>query len=141
MSGPGAASAVVAGTSLPEVEVTATLRQLVRYAGASGDFYEMHYDPEFAAALGHPGLAVHGLLKAALLGRLVRDWLGPADRLVSFGVSYRGLDFRDRSMHLGGRVLDVDAGRARLELWIDRGDGARTTFGEAEVELGGRSGA
>lgn len=129
--------AVTVGDVLPGVEVTSTLRQLVRYAGASGDFYEMHYDPEFAAELGHPGLAVHGLLKAALLGRLVRDWMGPADRLLSFGVSYRGLDFRDRPMRLGGEVTSVDGSRVRLELWIDGDDGTRTTFGDAEVELAG----
>lgn len=128
-------SRVEAGDTLPDVAVTSTLRQLVRYAGASGDFYEMHYDPEFAAELGHPGLAVHGLLKAALLGRMVRDWLGPGDRLVSFGVSYRGLDFRDRPMRLGGRVLEVEGRRVRLELWIDGDDGTRSTFGDAEVEL------
>lgn len=123
------------GDALPTAEITSTLRQLVRYAGASGDFYEMHYDPEFAAGLGHPDLAVHGLLKAALLGRLVRRWLGPGDRLLTFGVSYRGLDFRDRTMRLGGTVVEVDGDRVRLELWIDSDDDNRSTFGHAEVEL------
>lgn len=128
-------SGVEVGTELPAVEVTPTLRQLVRYAGASGDFYEMHYDVDFATRLGHRGLAVHGLLKAALLGRMVRDWLRPGARLVSFEVSYRGLDFRDEPMTLGGRVVGVDGDRADLELWIHSADGTRSTFGSAQVEL------
>lgn len=132
-------SPVEVGTELPAVEVTPTLRQLVRYAGASGDFYEMHYDVDFATHLGHRGLAVHGLLKAALLGRLVRDWLGDDGRLLSFEVSYRGLDFRDEPMSLGGRVTGVDGERADLELWIHSADGTRSAFGSAQVELTARA--
>lgn len=126
---------ITAGAELPGIEVTPTLRQLVRYAGASGDFYAMHYDVEFAKSLGYRDLPVHGLLKAALLGRLVRRWLRPGDRLRTFEVTYRGLDFRDEPMALGGHVVDVVDGRARLELWITSVDGRRSTFGGAEVEL------
>lgn len=124
------------GDTLACLDVTSTLRQLVRYAGASGDFYEMHYDTEYAHELGHRGLAVHGLLKAALLGRFVRRWLRPGDTLASFEVSYRGLDYRDETMRLGGEVAEVRDDRARLDLWIDSADGSRSTFGHAEVELG-----
>jgi acyl dehydratase len=126
---------ITAGTELPGIEVTPTLRQLVRYAGASGDFYPMHYDLEFAKSLGYRDLTVHGLLKAALLGRMVRRWLRPGDRLRTFEVTYRGLDFRDEPMSLGGRIVDVVEGQARLELWITSVDGKRSTFGGAEVEL------
>jgi acyl dehydratase len=126
---------ITAGTELPGVEVTPDLRQLVRYAGASGDFYAMHYDMEFAKALGYRDLPVHGLLKAALLGRMVRRWLRPGDRLRTFEVTYRGLDFRDELMVLGGRIIDVTDGLARLELWITSADGRRSTVGGAEVEL------
>ncbi|MGH3373071.1 MAG: MaoC/PaaZ C-terminal domain-containing protein [Nocardioidaceae bacterium] len=125
------------GTELPAVEVTPMLSQLVRYAGASGDFYAMHYDLDFAKQLGYRELPVHGLLKAALLGRMLRRWLRPGDRLLTFEVSYRGLDFRDEPMTLGGRVAEVVDGRARLDLWITSADGGRSTVGGAEVELTG----
>ncbi len=128
-------SRLATGTELPAVEVTPTLRQLVRYAGASGDLYAMHYDLEFAKELGYRDLPVHGLLKAALLGRMLRRWLRPGDRLLTFEVTYRGLDFRDEPLMLGGRVADVVGGRARLDLWITSADGRRSTFGGAEVEL------
>lgn len=126
---------ITAGVELAGIEVTPTLRQLVRYAGASGDFYPMHYDVEFAQALGYRDLTVHGLLKAALLGRMVRRWLRPGDRLRTFEVTYRRLDLRDEPMSLGGQVVDVDDGLARLELWITSADGHRSTLGRAEVEL------
>jgi acyl dehydratase len=126
-----------AGDQLPAVEVTPTLSQLVRYAGASGDFYAMHYDLDFAKNLGYRELPVHGLLKAAMLAGMVRHWLHPGNRLLTFEVSYRGLDFRDEPMTLGGRVAEVVDGRARLDLWITSADGGRSTVGGAEVQLTG----
>lgn len=127
-------TALEVGTDLPVETVTPTLRQLVRYAGCARDFYEMHYDVPFAQQLGYRELAVHGLLKAALLGRYVRRQVPPGGRVRSIGVSYRGMDFRDEAMRLGGRVESVVEGVARLEIWIDSADGTRSTLGDAEVE-------
>ena len=36
------------GMELPILEKNPTTQQLVMYAGASGDFYPIHYDQEFA---------------------------------------------------------------------------------------------
>ena len=83
---------VVAGFELPELVKHCTPRQLVMWAGAAPDFYEIHYDAEFARAAGLPGLVVHGALKYAFLGQLLSDWVAPDGRVVSFRCSYRGLD-------------------------------------------------
>ena len=119
---------------------TATLRTLVQYAGASGDFYEMHYDLPFALERGHRELAVHGLLKTAWLGRLVEEWFAGRGRITVLDVSYRGMDFRDEPVTCGGRVMRQDGDRVALEIWTAGADGTRTTIGTAEVVLtGGRS--
>lgn len=130
-------SGIEVGMDLPTLVETPTLRTLVQYAGASGDFYEMHYDVPFAAALGHPDLAVHGLLKTAWLGRLVQAWIAGRGRLVSLEASYRGMDFRDRPCTCGGRVVRRHGTRVELELWTADQSGRRTTVGSAEVELEG----
>jgi acyl dehydratase len=114
---------------------TASLRTLVQYAGASGDFYEMHYDLDAARALGHPELAVHGLLKAALLGRLVTGWADGRGRIEVLDVSYRGMDFRDSPLTCRGRIEAVDGDRVRLAVWTEDVNGNRTTLGRAEVVL------
>jgi acyl dehydratase len=114
---------------------TASLRTLVQYAGASGDFYEMHYDIPFAQERGHRELAVHGLLKTAWLGRLVEEWFAGRGVLTVLDVSYRGMDFRDEPVTCGGRVTDRDGDRVALEVWTASADGTRTTIGTAEVEL------
>ncbi|HWM75530.1 MAG TPA: MaoC/PaaZ C-terminal domain-containing protein [Nocardioides sp.] len=126
---------MTAATERLELEHTATLRTLVQYAGASGDFYEMHYDLPFAQERGHPELSVHGLLKAAWLGRLVDEWFRGRGRLVSFEVSYRGMDFRDQPVACGAEVVRQDGATVELELWTKNADGDITTSGAAVVAL------
>ena len=128
--------------SAPEQQVdevtrveTATLRTLVQYAGASGDFYEMHYDLPFAHERGHRELAVHGLLKTAWLGRLVEEWFAGRGAITVLDVSYRGMDFRDEPVTCGGRVTGQDGDRISIEVWTASADGTRTTIGTAEVAL------
>lgn len=111
------------------------MTRCARYAGASGDFYGMHYDLEFARALGHPELSVHGLLKAAWLGRLVQDWFAGRVRLAVLDLRYRGMDFRDKPVTCGARVTGTDGNRVVLEVWTADAAGTRTTVGTAEVEL------
>jgi acyl dehydratase len=116
---------------------TASLRTLVQYAGASGDFYEMHYDLPFAHERGHRELAVHGLLKAAWLTRLVDDWFAGRGRLAVLDIRYRGMDFRDEPVTCGGRITGRDGDRVSIEIWTADSEDNRTTVGTAEVELTG----
>ncbi|WP_199701419.1 MaoC/PaaZ C-terminal domain-containing protein [Jiangella rhizosphaerae] len=49
---------------------------LVRYAGASGDFNPLHWSPRIAAEAGLPGVIAHGTLLLGLVTRLLNGWLG-----------------------------------------------------------------
>jgi hydroxyacyl-ACP dehydratase HTD2-like protein with hotdog domain len=124
-----------AGDEIPELVKHPTTRQLVQYAGAQGDFYEIHYDQSYAQSVGLPGVILHGLLKAAFLGQLVTDWLGDRGTLKTFEVSYRGIDVPGRPYRCRGRVAKVDGEQVELEVWGEDPDGQRTTVGSATVEL------
>ncbi|TDP91883.1 MaoC family dehydratase [Labedaea rhizosphaerae] len=54
--------------------ITAT--DIVRFAGAGGDFNPLHHDPEFAAAAGYPGVIAMGQLQAGMLAGWLADWCG-----------------------------------------------------------------
>jgi len=83
---------VQVGDTLPALVKNPTTRQLVRYAGASGDYYEIHYDHHFAMQSGlKDGVIVHGLLTAGWLAQLLTDWLPSPLALKKFGVSYRSM--------------------------------------------------
>jgi acyl dehydratase len=126
---------VKVGDELPELVKHPTTRQLVQYAGAQGDFYEIHYDQEYARSVALPGVILHGLLKAAFLGQLVTDWLGDRGRLISFEVSYRGVDTPGRPYRCRGRVTNVDDGNVELEVRGEDEAGKRTTLGTATVYM------
>jgi len=126
---------IVAGQQLPDLLKNPTTRQLVQYAGASGDFYEIHYDQDFARSTGLPGVILHGLLKAGFLAQLVTSWAGRSASLKTFEVSYRGLDLPGRPCRCRGVVKAVDGSTAELEIWTEDPDGQRTTVGKATVEL------
>jgi acyl dehydratase len=127
---------VAAGQELPELVKHPTTRQLVQYAGAQGDFYEIHYDQEYARSVGLPGVILHGLLKAGFLAQLVTDWLGDEGRLESFEVSYRGTDQPGHPYRCRGKVTHVEGQKAELEVWGEDESGKRTTVGTATVQLG-----
>ena len=126
---------VVVGQEIPELVKHPTTRQLVQYAGAQGDFYEIHYDQEYARSVGLPGVILHGLLKAAFLGQLVTDWLGDHGTLIDLEVSYRGIDVPGRPYSCRGRVARVEGKEVELEVWGEDEKGKRTTVGTATVRL------
>ena len=129
-------TALKVGEELPELVKHPTTRQLVQYAGAQGDFYEIHYDQAYAQSVALPGVILHGLLKAAFLGQLVTDWLGDRGTLKAFEVSYRGIDQPGREYRCRGRITKVEGKQVELEVWGEDHDGHRTTVGSATVEMG-----
>jgi acyl dehydratase len=126
---------VEVGQELPALVKHPTTRQLVQYAGAQGDFYEIHYDQDYARSVGLPGVILHGLLKAGFLGQLVTDWIGDRGTVKTFEVSYRGIDMPGHPYTCRGRVTRVEGKEVELEVWGEDKDGKRTTVGIATVEL------
>jgi acyl dehydratase len=135
---------VRAGDEIPEVVKNCSPRQLVMWAAASGDFYEIHYDIEFARSIGLPKLVVHGALKNAFLGQLLHEWIGPMGRIVRFGCSYRGLDYVRGDIRCRGIVKRTFANDGdhfvELDIWTENDRGEKTTPGSAVVVLPSRSG-
>jgi len=126
-----------AGEEISEIVKHPTTRQLVQYAGAQGDFYEIHYDQDYARSVALPGVILHGLLKAGFLGQLITDWLGDDGTLETFEVSYRGIDIPGKPYRCRGMVKKVEGDRVELEVWGEDPEGKRTTVGSATVKLHG----
>lgn len=128
---------VTEGMSIPELKKNPTSQQLVQWAAGSGDFYQIHYDKDFAISTGLKGIIVHGALKHAFLGQLVHDWIGNENRIKRFGCSYRGMDYPNEEETLGGTVTrkyeENGAKMADLEIWTQNPQGQKTTPGTATV--------
>lgn len=117
----------------PRRNVVATTRDLVRCAGAGGDFVEMHYDEAAARSLGPPDLPVHGLLKTAWLTTLVEEWLDGRGRIRHLDVTYRRMDFRNQPIECLLAVRSPPRG-ATLQLSTLNASGETTTTATATVE-------
>ncbi|MET8834756.1 MaoC/PaaZ C-terminal domain-containing protein [Micromonospora sp. NPDC004540] len=73
---------------LPTQTFRVTRADLVRYAGASGDFNPIHWSDRTATKVGLPGVIAHGMFTMALVGRAVTTWAGAADAVVDFNVRF-----------------------------------------------------
>ena len=130
------------GAEIPALVKYPTTMQLVKYACASGDYYQIHYDKDFAIASGLPGVIVHGWLTLSFLGQMVTDWLGEKGTLVKLSGSYRGMNKVHEDIICNGKVAKkyVDEGRncARVEIWAENPGGEKTVTGTAVVMLPAR---
>ncbi|WP_261553513.1 MaoC/PaaZ C-terminal domain-containing protein [Frankia tisae] len=79
---------VEVGTELPERLFPLRRVDLVRYAGASGDFNPIHWSERAAADAGLPGVLAHGMLTMATATRLVTDWAGDPGAVLEVGVKF-----------------------------------------------------
>jgi acyl dehydratase len=76
------------GTELPSKTFTITRADLVRYAGASGDFNVIHWNERVATEVGLPNVIAHGMLTMGLSINVVTDWLDDPARLLSYGCRF-----------------------------------------------------
>ena len=67
---------VEAGATAPEFSHELTRTDLVKYAGASGDFNPMHTDEAKAKEAGLPSVFGHGMFTAGILGKALTDYVG-----------------------------------------------------------------
>jgi acyl dehydratase len=134
---------VEVGTEIGPLEKNPTTQQLVRYAGASGDFYQIHYDKDFALGNNLPGVILHGALKNAFLGHLMTDFAGELGWLRKLGVQYRGMDQPGTKVVARGKVSKkyTDGGHNLVdcEIWLENAKGEKTTPGSATVMLPSRA--
>lgn len=131
------------GDEIPVLKKNCSTQQLVQWAAGSGDFYQIHYDKDFAQKTGLKGLIVHGALKNAFLGQLLHDWAGEQGQVRRFGCAYRGMDEPDQDILCRGVVTRKyeEAGKrlVELDIWTEKPDGKKTSPGTGVVSLPSRS--
>jgi acyl dehydratase len=106
-----------------------TTRQLVQYAGASGDFNRIHYDEPFARAAGFESVIAHGMLSMAFFGRAL-ERLGAVRQLK---VRFRAPTFPGDTVTIRGEITAESDGVAEVSLTACRSDGTVTLEGSARV--------
>ncbi len=81
-------SQVHVGFELPPQEFVFTRADLIRYAGASGDFNIIHWNERVAREVGMPTVIVHGMLTMGTVIRIVTDWLGDPGKVIEYSARF-----------------------------------------------------
>ena len=133
---------VVVGSEITPLVKQPTTRQLVMWAGASGDFNPIHYDKDFALERGLPGVVVHGQLAGCFLGQMLTDWLGEEGSLKKLSLSYKGMNFPGEALTCKGTVtkkyVEDDQHLVVLSIWAENPRGEKTLSGTAIITLPSR---
>lgn len=139
MSASIALADVHVGMELPAQSFTVRRADLVRYAGASGDFNVIHWNSRIATAVGLPDVIAHGMLTMALAGRVLTDWVGDPGALVEYGVRFTRPvvvpdDDSGATIDVSATVTDItDDGSVQVSVTATV-DGA-TVLGKAQAVL------
>lgn len=90
---------------------------IVRYAGAGGDFNPLHHDEEYATSLGLPSVFAMGLMHGGMLSHLVGDWLG-LERVRRLRMRFRGQVWPGDTLTMKGVVQSRDEETERVETYF-----------------------
>ncbi|HZD01346.1 MAG TPA: MaoC/PaaZ C-terminal domain-containing protein [Actinomycetes bacterium] len=127
---------VTAGDALPPVAHTIERADLVRYAGASGDFNPIHWNEEWATSVGLPGVIAHGMFSMAVAARMVSAFAGDPAAIRRLRVRFSGMIRPGQTLTVAGEVAAVDGKQVSVRFWGEDEAGNRVlSKGEAELEL------
>jgi acyl dehydratase len=124
---------LVKGESIGSATVTLTRADLVRYAGASGDFNPIHWSESTARSVDLPGVIAHGMLTMGTAVQLVTDWCGDPGAILDYQTRFSAMvpvdEAEGATLQVSGKIGKVgtegpDAGTVRIDLTVtDPGQG------------------
>ncbi|YCK83191.1 MaoC family dehydratase [Arthrobacter sp. D3-18] len=134
------------GQEIGSRSIDVTRQDLVKYAGASGDFNPIHWNESFATSVELPGVIAHGMFTMGAAVQLVSDWAVDPAAVVDYQTRFTkpvlvtdttGTDEAGAVIDVTGVVgaLDADARTARIDLTVVAGGQKVLMKSQAVVKL------
>lgn len=127
------------GQVIGTTEFLLTRDSLVRYAGASGDFNQIHYRDDVAAAVGLPGVLAHGMLTMGAAVQVAVDWVGNAGAIVDYQVRFTKPVVVDPAngavLVVTGKVGEIDAENNVVRIDLDAVFEDTKVLGKAQARV------
>ncbi len=123
------------GDEIPELKIGPIEHMdLVKYAGASGDFNPIHTDPVFAKDAGLDGTIAHGMYIMALIGRMQNNWVHPL-QVKNFNVKFKGMTVPGDTVVCTGKVKrkNDDTKQITVAVQAANGDGEVKVAGDLVI--------
>lgn len=129
-------SALAVGDVVAESSFGLTRDNLVRYAGASGDFNPIHYRDDVAASVGLPGVLAHGMLTMGFAVQPVVEWLGgDSGKILDYQVRFTRPVVVDPEtgavVSVSAKVGALDDAGVRIDLTVSYN--GQTVLGKAQA--------
>jgi acyl dehydratase len=126
------------GDEAPPRTHTLTRTDLVKYAGASGDYNPMHHDEVKAQAAGQPSVFGHGMFSMGLLASAVTDYVGVGN-LTQYKVRFARQTWPDEELTtkivVSGKRKEEGKNFVDLDVRLVSGTGEEKLVGEATAAL------
>jgi acyl dehydratase len=108
---------------------------IVRYAGASGDFNPIHIDDDYARSAGAPGVFAMGMLPAGYLAHALSDWFGGPHRLRRYKVRFATRVWPGDELVCTGSIASLEDGLVKVTLEARRRGAGPRGLGVPDEEL------
>jgi acyl dehydratase len=132
---------IEAGAEIAPRQYQVTRADLVRYAGASGDFNVIHWNERIAKSVGLPDVIAHGMFTMALAGRFLTEWAGDPAAVTEYGVRFSAPvvvpdDDKGATVEVSGVVTGkLDGNKVTVDVTARSGDTKVLTRARATVRL------
>lgn len=134
---------VKVGDEAPSTSHKLTRTDLVKYAGASGDFNPMHHDEVASQAAGQPSVFGHGMYSMGLLGSALTDYVGVGN-VTRYQVRFARQTWPDEVLStkivVTGKREDSGTKLVDLSVTLSNGEGEDKLVGEATAALPSKPG-
>ena len=134
------------GQTIGERTVPVSRADLVKYAGASGDFNPIHWNQDFAQSVGLPNVIAHGMFTMGVAVGLVTEWAGDAGTVVDYQTRFTkpvvvpnrfGTEVQSSTgLSVSGAIgaVDQEARTVRVDLTVTAPDVAEEGADPAEAK-------
>ncbi|WP_084243823.1 MaoC/PaaZ C-terminal domain-containing protein [Planomicrobium okeanokoites] len=123
------------GETLPVIGLEPVSRlDLIKYAGASGDFNPIHTIDEEAERAGLPGIIAHGMWTMGNLAKLFTPYLDEGF-IETYSIRFKGMVFLGDVVSLQAELKEKESGRLIFEVAAVNQNGKRVLSGQAAFSL------
>jgi acyl dehydratase len=126
---------IAVGDQLPVVTYPIQRFDLIRYAGASGDFNVIHWNERIATSVGLPNVIAHGMFTMATAGRFVSDWAGDPGAVIEYGVRFTSMvpveDETGATVEVSGEITEKDDEARTAKVTLTASSDGKKVLGRA----------
>jgi acyl dehydratase len=127
------------GLELPAQSFPIERADMIRYAGASGDFNPIHWSESFAVGVGLENVIAHGMLTMGLVARVATDWIGDPGAVLDYAVRFtRPVVVAEGSgarLEVTGKVRSVELEERRAVLDLIATVNGETVLAKARMTI------